>query len=112
MDTQYGWKCPQCSVIHAPWQERCPSCSTPKTTVASSFGPLYGTSGTINVKGVTFSGFGTVFYSPPKTEPVRAYETVKTWIRDGNSAKTLIDAAVQVLIDNACEDEEDEDEDD
>ena len=62
-----------------------------------------GYSGTVTIS----SGFGTMFYCSPKTEPVRAREVIDKWRDGGGSAKALIDAAVLVLIDDAA-DEDDE----
>ena len=108
-DIPYGWKCPQCSVIHAPWQQRCPSCLTPKEV--PFFNPSRGYTATFTFKGDTFSsGSGAAFYSPPqKSEPVRAREVVNTWHEGGNSIRALVDAAITALVDEASEEEEDED---
>jgi hypothetical protein len=81
--------------------------------------PYQGYAGTVTLSSVwpeyTFSGYGTILYSlPQKSEATRAQEVVNKWLGvSGNTAKALIDAAVQTLIDNACTcDSDDEDEDD
>lgn len=111
METRYGWKCPQCNVIHAPSIGKCPTCSPYTTTVTG--GTFMGYAGTVTISSQwpsSFFGSGTAYYSPPKTESSRAHEIVDKWVHDGNSVKQLIDAAVQVLIDRAADEDEEEDE--
>lgn len=88
-DIQYGWKCPGCSTVYAPWQGTCEKCSTVTRTVISGY------SGTASL---SFVGCGTAFYSPPKTVAVQAQEVVSDWRTRGFSAKALISAAVDTLI--------------
>lgn len=108
MDVQYGWKCPQCNTVYAPSQRNCPSCSP---TIKVTGSAVTGYAGTITLGNVSYSGFGTMFYSPPKSESVRAREAVNKWHEGGNSIKVLIDAAITALVDEACEEDEDDEDD-
>lgn len=111
MNISFGWKCPQCSAIWAPSVEKCSACASAKATWSGDAAgrPIYGAYGTVTMDGVSFSsGFGTVFYSPPKTEATRASEVVTKWQDDGNSVKVLARAAVDALVDDEGEEDEDE----
>lgn len=108
-DLQYGWKCPQCSAIYGPAQTWCPSCSAPKTVTSYA--------GTVTIGATAFhakewsigGGFGTYFVGPAvKSEAVQARETVESWKAKGFSAKTLVSAAMDTLIDEDDEEEEDD----
>lgn len=113
-DIKYGWKCPQCNGVYAPWQGSCPPCSAPKPTTATTGGTFVGYSGTITMSpGYDWAGFGTVFIGPAvKSEAVQARETVDNWKAKGFSAKALVAAAMNTLVDGDEEDEDDEEYDD
>lgn len=112
MDIQYGWKCPQCSAIIAPSQTRCVSCSMTKTVT--------GYAGTVTIGSTAFHtkewtvGFGgscgTIFMGPRvKSVATQAQETVESWKAKGFSAKALVAAALDTLIDeDDCEEDEDD----
>jgi hypothetical protein len=130
METQYGWKCPQCSIMYAPWQGSCPACScaTPKPTISYAGTINYGTEvyntgayGTVTLtsgwSNPTHVSSGTIFWEPTPTpeaydyKTARAREAVNDWKVKGGDIKTLIQCIVKAM-DDVIDDEEDEDDDD